>query len=398
MKKRVPWLILILVAVVMGFGPAVAAEPAGEPIKIGVVLPFTGGQANFGEMEWNSIVMALEEIEKAGSVKGRRIQLLKEDDNSKPAVGRAAAEKLISQDKVVAILGGYSSSVTEQIAAVAQQYKVPFLVCTGAADNITEQDRDYVFRLNPPASEYFKGLTTFLTEVVKPKTTVIVHENTLFGQSSSKEFAELCGKLGIEVLLKEGYEEGSLTFKPLINRIKAKNPDLVYMVSYVMDAALLINNSRALRLNPKLFVGGAAGFTMPEFGAKAGKNCENVFSATLWTEVVPYPGAKEYYDNFLKRFKLPPDYHGAEAYAGMYVMADVLKRTKEFTPAAIREALVATDMKTAFGPVKFISYGKKKQQNSLPTYLAQWQKGKLETVWPKDVATKPYVYPVPAFK
>ena len=96
-----------------------------------------------------------------------------------------------------------------------------------------------------------------------------------------------------------------------------------------------------------------------------------------------------------KRYGRATEYHGAEAYGCIYVVADSLKRAKELTPAAIREAMAATDLMTAFGPVKFVSYGKKKQQNALPTYLVQWQKGILETVWPKNVATKPYVYPVP---
>ena len=397
MRKSLLCVVLALAIVIAGFGLSMASDVKSEPIKVGIVLPFTGAQAKFGEMEWNSIILGLEEINKAGGINGRPLRLLKEDDNSKPAVGRAAAEKLISQDKVLILGGGYSSSVTAQIAAVAQQYKVPFLVNTGSADKITEQNRDYIFRLNPPAGEYFKGLTSFMTDVAKTKSVAIVHENSLFGQSSSKKFAKECEKLGVKVVLKEGYEEGSLTFKPLINRIKAKNPDLVYMVSYVMDAALLINNARSLRLNPKLFVGGGAGFTLPEFAKKTGKNCENVFSATLWTPSVPYPGAKEYHEKYLKRHGSPPDYHGAEAYAAIYVIADALKRAKELTPKGIREALVKTDMMTAFGPVKFISYGKMTQQNSLPTYLAQWQKGKLETVWPKNVATKPYVYPVPPF-
>jgi branched-chain amino acid transport system substrate-binding protein len=148
-------------------------------------------------------------------------------------------------------------------------------------------------------------------------------------------------------------------------------------------------------LNPKLFVGGGAGFTLPGFAKNAGEASENVFSADLWGPKVPYPGAKEYFDKYLAKFGTPTEYHGAEAYASIYVVADALKRAKELTPAAVREALVATDMKTAFGPVKFVSYGTKKQQNSLPTYVMQWQKGELETVWPKDVATKPYVFPVP---
>ena len=100
----------------------------------------------------------------------------------------------------------------------------------------------------------------------------------------------------------------------------------------------------------------------------------------------------------MKKYGSPTEYHGAEAYAAIYVLADALKRAKTLTPEGVREALIKTDMMTAFGPVKFVSYGKKKQQNSLPTYLVQWQKGKLQTVWPKSVATKPYVYPVPPWK
>ena len=77
----------------------------------------------------------------------------------------------------------------------------------------------------------------------------------------------------------------------------------------------------------------------------------------------------------------------------MQVVADALKRAKSLTPKDVRDALTATNMKTVFGPVKFISYGKKTQQNKLDTYMVQWQKGELEAVWPKNVSTKPYVYP-----
>ena len=385
-------LTVTLVTALFGPGLAVAAE---APIKVGVVLPLTGEQAKFGEIEKNSFQMALEEINKAGGVNGRSIELLFEDDTGKPEVGRSAVEKLISRDNVIVLTGGYSSSVTYAISAVAQQRKVPFLVTTGSDDKITEQKWDYVFRINPPVSEYPKALNSFLQEVVKPSTVAILHENTLFGQSGSKNFAMQCEKAGIKVLIKEGYESGAVDFKPLLIKVKAAKPDLVYMISYVMDAALLMRQSKELDFNPKLFVGGGAGFTLPEFGKNAGAASEDVFSADLWTPTVPYPGAREYFDAYVKRFGHDTEYHGAEAYASMYVVADALKRAKELTTAAVREALVSTDMMTAFGPVKFIAYDKKTQQNSLPTYLAQWQKGTLETVWPADVATKPYIYPVP---
>ncbi len=370
------------------------AAPA-EPIKVGVVLPLTGSEAAFGEIERNSFKMAVDEINAKGGVKGNKIELLFEDDTGKPEVGRSAVEKLISRDKVSVITGGYSSSCTIAATAVAQQFKVPFLVTTGSADEITEKGYEYVFRINPPASEYPAAVTTFLTEVAKPKTAVILYENTSFGQSSSKSFEKILESIKVKLLLKEGYNANSVDFKPLLTRVKSLNPDLVYMVSYVMDAALLMRQSKELDINPSLFVGGGAGFTLPEFYGNAKDAVDYVYSATLWTDSVPYKGAEGYFKKYKATFKETTEYHGAEAYASLYVVADALKRAKSAGPKDIRDALAATDMMTAFGPVKFVSYGKKTQQNKLPTFMVQWQKGVLQTVWPKTVATKPYLFPVP---
>ncbi|NTV43893.1 MAG: ABC transporter substrate-binding protein, partial [Syntrophobacteraceae bacterium] len=365
-----------------------------ETIKVGIILPLTGAQAAFGEIEKNSFEMALEEINAAGGIKGKKLELIFEDDTGKPEVARSAAEKLINKDKVVMLGGGYGSSETFAIAGVAQQSRMPFLVNTGSADKITEQKWDYVFRLNPPASDYPGGLESFLTEVVKPKTAAILYEDSNFGTSSSQSFEETCERLGIKVLVKEGYSKGGVDFKPLLVKVKQANPDLVYMISYVMDAALLMNQSMELRLMPKLFVGGGAGFTLPEFQKNAAKAANMVFSATLWYQTLPYPGAKEYFDKYVKKHGKETEYHGAEAHAAAVVIADTLKRAKSLSPDDLRQALSETDVKTVFGPVKFTAYEKMTNQNKLPTYLVQWIDGKLELVWPKDVASRPYVFPI----
>jgi len=392
MKK----VLFVLFCVLCLMGAGLTGAAAEDTIKVGVVLPLTGKLAKFGEIENKSFLMALEEINTAGGVNGKKIELIIEDTTGKPDVGRSAIEKLITQDEVVMIGGGYSSSVTWATIAVAQQQKVPFLVNTGSADKITEQGWEYIFRLNPPVSEYPGAFADFVKEVTKDiKTVAILHENSLFGQKGAKKFVPQCEALGMEVLMKEGYEAGAVDFKPLLVKVKAKNPDLIYMISYIMDASLLMRQSKELNLSPKLFVGGAAGFTLPEFKESAAAASEYVYSATLWTPSVPYPGAKEYYDKFVAKYNKPTEYHGAEAYAAMYVIADALKRAKSLTPDSVRDALAATDMMTVFGPVKFISYDKKTQQNKLPTFLVQWLDGKLETVWPESVATKKYVYPVP---
>ena len=384
--------VAMLLLTVFQCGGALAADT----VKVGVLLPLTGSQAKFGEIEKRSYEMAAEEINAKGGVNGKKIELLFEDDTGKPDVGRSAVEKLISRDKVPVLTGGYSSSVTLAATPVAQQFKVPFVISTGSDDAITEKKYDYVFRVNPPASEYPNAVKSFLHGVAKDvKTVALLYENSAFGQSSSKSFEADAVGLGLKIVVKEGYQAGAIDFKPVLTKVKAANPDMIYMVSYVMDASLLMRQAKELRINPKLFVGGGAGFTLPEFAKSAGDAADGVFSATLWVETLPFPGAREYFDKFKKKYGSETEYHGAEAYAAMQVVADALKRAKSITPKDIRDALVATNLKTVFGPVKFISYGKMTQQNKLDTYMVQWQKGTLEAVWPTSVATKKYIYPTP---
>jgi len=388
-KTGVAMLALALVAVL-----AVPLVWAQESLKVGIILPLTGEKAKFGEIEKKSFEMALEEITAAGGINGKKLEFVYEDDTGRPDVARSAAEKLITRDKVVMLGGGYGSSETFAIAGVAQENRLPFLVNTGSDNKITNQGWDYIFRINPPVSDYPKGLESFLAEVVKPQTAVILYENTNFGSTGSKEFKEICERLGIKLVMSEGYQSGGVDFKPLLVKVKQANPDLVYMISYLMDASLLMRQCAELRITPKLFVGGAAGFTLPEFQKNSGKASNNIFSATLWYQTLPYPGAREYYEGFVKKFGMETEYHGAEAHAAAHVIADTLKRTKSTKPEDVREALAATDMMTVFGPVKFISYDKMSNQNKLPTYLVQWIDGKLELVWPRELASKPFVYPI----
>jgi len=389
--KRVTVVALVLALAIILTMPLTWAD---EALKVGIILPITGDKAKFGEIEKISFEMALEEINGTGGINGKKLELIFEDDTGRPDVARSAAEKLITKDKVLMLGGGYGSSETFAIAGVAQQHRIPFLVNTGSDNKITEQGWEYVFRLNPPVSDYTRGLESFLTDVVKPQTAVILYENTNFGSSGSKEFQQTCERLGIKVIFSEVYEHGGMDFKPLLTKIKEAKPDLIYMISYATDASLLMIQSMELRLSPRLFVGGGAGFTLPEFEKNSGKAAEAVFSATLWHQSLPYPGAMEYYEKFVRKYGVPTEYHGAEGYAAACVIGDCLKRTKSSSPQDIRQALAATDLMTIFGPVKFVAHGKMTNQNNLPTYLAQWIEGKLEMVWPGEIATRPYVYPI----
>lgn len=394
MSKKSKLYLGLVLAVGFCFIFSASFTMAADTVKVGIVLPLTGPQAKFGEIEKYSFDLALEEINGAGGINGKKLELVMEDDTGRPDVGRSVVEKLITKDKVVMIGGGYSSSVTYAVAGVCQQNKMPFLVNTGSADKITTSGWDYIYRLNPPVSKYADAIETLLPEKVKPKTAAVLYENSLFGTQGAKSFGETCERLGIKVLLKEGYEHGGIDYKPVLVKIKQLNPDIVYMVSYIMDASLLMKQAKEMKLTPKMFIGGAAGFTLPEFEQNAGVASEKVISATLWHQVLPFPGAMDYYKKFVARYNKPTEYHGAEAYAACYVIADVLKRAKSFKNTDIKQALAETDMMTAFGPVKFTTWDKMKNQNKVATYVVQWIDGKLELVWPVEYATKQFVYPV----
>ena len=299
-------------------------------------LPLTGAEAKFGEMEKQAYEMAVDEINAKGGVKGTKLVLDIQDSGGKPETATAIVEKFITINKYPIVVGEYTSQCSYAVAGVAEKYKVPYLVVTGAADKITQQGWKYVYRLNPPSSLYNMGIFSFFEEVAKPKSIALLYENTDFGTSTSKAMKEYADAKGIQVVLYEGYSAGAVDFKPILQKVKSLRPDIIYMVSYLMDASMLMRQTKELDINPQAFIGGAAGFTLPEFLQNAGDASEYVMSGTLWTPQAKYPGAKEFFDNFKKKFNKEPDYHGVEAYAAAYVLADTLKRAKSWTPEDLR--------------------------------------------------------------
>lgn len=366
--------------------------------EIVIPLPLTGQQGKFGEMMKRSYQMAADEINAKGGIKKQKLVLSFEDSGAKPETARAIVEKLIDSKKQPIIVGEYTSACAKAVAAVAEERKTPYLVVASADDAITRQNYKYVFRQNAVNAHYADGVTSFLSQVVKPKTIAILYESSAFGTSGADAMVKDAEKLGIKVLLKERYESGSIDFKPILSKVKAAQPDLIYMVSYVMDASLLMKQIKELRIDAKLFAGGAAGFAIPEFIDNAKDAAEYVISATLWTQQLKYPGAKEYAQKYNAKYKDYPSYHGASAYSAMYVVKDALERAKDYSPEKIRDALKATNMSTAFGPIKFENKEGYQNQNFMDTLVFQVQKGEFETIWPLQHASKKYIYPVPTWR
>ena len=403
--KRFKWQLLAVAVIIIGI--ALIASGCGgqtgskEAIKVGVILPLTGSQAMFGDMEKKSFEMAYEELKAAGktTIGGKEIKLMFEDDQGKQDVAKSATEKLVNQDKVVMLSGGYSSACTNVIAGSAQSLQTPFLIVTGSSDDITKQGWQYVFRgTAAPASKYTGAFWEMADKVIKPKTVAIIYENTDFGTSSAKGFRNECKNKGLNIVFDQAYEAGAIDFKPMLANAKGANPDMIFAVSYVMDASMIVKQMKELDFNVKLFVGNGAGYTMPEFFTNAGDASDYIASTALWVPKVAWPGANDYFEKYKQKFGGEPDYHGAQAYATMYVIADALNRAKDMSNTSIQKALKETDLKTIMGPIKFEDWEGYTNQSKPHTYVVQWKKGKLEVIWPEEVKSADYVFPVPQWK
>jgi branched-chain amino acid transport system substrate-binding protein len=374
-----------------------AVQIYAADLKLSIPLPLTGSEAKVGEIQKRSYEIAAEEINAKGGIKGKRLTLRFEDSEAKPETARAIVEKLI-RNKQPIIVGEYTSSCAKEVAAVAEEWKTPYLVVASAADEITQKHYKYVFRQNATNDHYTDAVISFMTEVVKPKTMAIIYESTNFGTSASEDMERQAKKLHIKVLVKEKYEKGTIDFKPILSNVKAANPDVIYMVSYVMDAALLMKQIKELRIDAKLYTGGAAGFTIPEFINNAKDAAEYVITATLWFYQLNYPGAHEFANKYKTRYGDYPSYHGASAYAALFVVKNALEKAKSWNTEDIRAALKETNTMTAFGHVKFEDKDGYQNQNFHETFALQVQNGKYELIWPVKYANKKYIYPMPAWR
>jgi branched-chain amino acid transport system substrate-binding protein len=365
---------------------------AAEPLIIGV--PHSE-KYTYATMMKNSFEMALEAINREGGIKGRPLKLVYANDQGKPKPGEKAIKELVQNAGAVMLVGAYQSSNTIYMARIADKLDMPLLVCTAADDRITQRKWKNVYRLNPPAKGYTNGLEDFFLNKIKPKSMAIVYENSPYGTSGAMRMMWFCRGNDIDLRAIEPYHKERLRadyFQHLVDRLKEDPPDVIYMVSYLKDAALLVKTIRESQLN-SLLVGGAGGFTSQKFINEAGNKANHMLTATLWTPQLQYPGTKAYYDQYIKKYATPPDYHGAEAYSALLVAADVLKRADSYSPESIRAALDDTDLITPFGPVKFTSYEKFERQNSLPTQVLQIIDGKFECVWPQEHASSNFIQP-----
>lgn len=393
MSRRIVSVLLLVLLLVPSLMSVNAQE--GEPVRIGVVTSITGSQARFGEAQMHGYDLAVEAINEAGGVLGRPIELVVMDDTSEPEQAQLMVERLITEEEVSVIIGSYSSSATLPAVGVANDYEVPMLVPTAATDAITAQGYEWVFRICAPSSVYASTMIDFLVEFGEIENVAVIYENTAFGSSTAEATLAYAEELGIEVVASEAYEAGSPDYRPVLTRVMDAGPEAIFFVSYLADATLLMQQAEELDLNVEAFAAGGAGFSLPDFPANAGHNAEFTLSVTQWTPDVAWPGSADFTAAFWAAYDVEPQYHSAETYAALFVVADALERAGTADdPEAIRDALRETDMDTIFGPIAFDETG----QNEHPMLVTQVLQSRFVTVWPEDAAAIEPVYPAPSWE
>jgi branched-chain amino acid transport system substrate-binding protein len=364
---------------------------AAKNVKLGFINSITGPEAPIGENLSNGVTLAIEDLKKEGI----DVDLIKEDDTGKPEKSMAAFEKLGTRDNVVGIVGPYSSKCASALAKLAEKYKVPLLIPVASKDDITRQNLKWTFRLGGTTNDYATILLDMATRLGKPKTMAIINENTDFGTSGAKSAKEYAAKKHIAVVAEESYSPGSPDYRSTLASIKAKNPDLVFMVSYVADAILLMRQSREIDLKPQAFLGAGAGFATEAF-AKEQDISNDVFSSTQWTGAVNWPGAKQFNDRYKARFGKEPTYHASTAYESMIIMGETA--AKAGTPEKTRALLKRGKWNGIMGEVRFADYDGYTNQNKHQMLVEQIQNEVFVTVYPPQYASGKPVYPFPGFK
>jgi branched-chain amino acid transport system substrate-binding protein len=368
-------------------GAALAAR-----VKIGFVNSITGPEAPIGENLTNGVTLAIEDLKK----KGIEVDLVKEDDTGKPEKSMAAFEKMATRDKVAGIVGPYSSKCANAVAKLAEKYKAPLLIPVASKEEITRQNLKWTFRLSATTNDYANILLDLATHLGKPKTIAIINENTDFGTSGAKSAKVYAARKGIRVVAEEAYAPGSPDYRSTLTKIKAQKPDLVFMVSYVADAILLMRQSREIGLTPQAFLGAGAGFSVAQF-AKEKEISNNVFSSTQWTGDVNWPGAREFNARYKAKFGKEPTYHAATAYESMIIMAETAAKAGG-SPEKIRAELKGGKWNGIMGEVTFRDYDGYTNQNRHQMLVEQVQNGVHETVYPPRFTSKRAVYPFPGWK
>jgi len=402
----------IVIAAAMRLG---AGAAAAEPVKIGILWPLTGNAAAAGQASKAAAEVAAEIVNNAhpelgdlplaataglANLGGAKLELVFVDHQGNPSLAQQLATRLVTLDKVHALMGAYQSSCSFTATAVAERYGIPFMVGESAALNITGRGFKWVFRGTPIASDYARTYMRFFDDMrrqgKKIDTVAIINENTDYGTSVADTIEQEAKKANTPIALRIPYSAGAADVSPQVLQLKQRNPDVVIFISYTADAILYMKTMRNLEYRPPMVIGDDTGFSDPSFIPAVADIAQGAMNRSAWDVGKPGSITDKINEMYKARTARDLDDTSARNMQSFFVLVDAINRAGSTDPEKIRAALMQTDLKPAqlimgYEGVKFDDTG----QNILAaTYLIQLQAKRYQLIWPEQAARATLEWPM----
>ena len=404
-------------AVVVALGVAISPVRAADDIVIGAIYPLTGNAAQVGADARAAIDTMLEIVNgthepvpmlmgRGGGLDrlgGAKIRVVYADHQNDPQKARAEAERLITQDKVVALIGSYTSATAATISQVAERYEVPYLSMDNSSPSLHKRGLKWFFRTSPHDEMFTAAMFDFFREVGAKtghpvKSVALFYEDSIFGSDSSTVQRSLAGTARITVGADIKYRANSPSLSAEAQRLKAADADVLMPSSYTSDAILIMRSLSELGYKPHAIMAQAAGFQEQAFLTAAGPLAEGVFSRSSFAAdaTKSRPAIMPVLAMFRAKAGKDLNDNTSRQVVAVQVLADAINRAGSAKPDDIRKALMATNVPgdQTIMPWKGVRFDEAGQNQDATPVIQQVVNGVFRTVYPAEVAVQEPVWNV----
>ena len=375
------------------FGIALSGpSSAQQSLRIGVSLSITGKQYSVqGGYGREGYLLCQKDVNAQGGVLRRSIEFVIYDDGSDEKTAARNYEKLITEDKVDAVLGPYGSAITEAVADVTEKHRKLMIAPMAATTSIWEKGRRYLIMMLAPVEGLSEGLLD-LAARNGLKTVAVIKLDGLVANAAANGASELAKTKGLQLVFSETYPNGTTNFSGILSKVKATKPDVLMAASIRLeDLVAITRQARELDLNVSM-LSGVPYWLLPDYYKQLGKDAEFVYSGSFWETSLPYPGNQEFVTAYEKEFKRAPAVQSAGAYAACRLLTETVQRIGSLDSDKLREALLPLKTKTVLGDFAVDERG---YQTAHKAITIQWQNGQQVVVWPDDVTSGKPRFPSP---
>ena len=326
-----------------------------QTIRIGAVYPLTGGVSYDGITKLNGAKLAVDEINAKGGVLGRPLELLSKDGACNPAQSVASAEKLITQSKVVAMLGAICSSATGAIGETIKKYRIPLVSGVSTAERLTEQSNPYFFRATTTTTLNGKSMGETLMKVAGGKRIAFIVTSDDWGRSAAQSYGDSFKARGAEVVATEFFDRAETDFAALLTKIRASRPDAIFSTGGFQNAANVTKQARQSGLSQVIIGEGA--FTSEAYNKLVEPFTDNVFGIIEWVSVIDSAQNRKFIDDYKAKFKEIPTKFSVGGYQTVYILAQAIQKAGSTDGDKIRDALKTTSYDGLTGNYRFDEKG-----------------------------------------